>query len=379
MWERFRANFPVTREWAYFDNAAVAPLPQPAVRAVEKWATEAATQGDLLWGDWCQRIESIRRTAAEMVGADAAEIAFVPNTSAGISLVSEGYPWKAGDNVVIPDNEFPANVYPWLHLAARGVETRRVPQEGGQLQIDRLLEAIDGRTRIVSCSWVGYASGWRTDVTRLVEGAHARGALVFLDAIQGLGVFPLDVRETGVDFFAADGHKWLLGPEGAGIFFVRRSHLDLLRPTQTGWNSVQHPFDYTNIRLRMRDTATRFEPGSANTVGVLALGASLDLLTEFGLASTQSRIAEQVLAITDLACEKLASAGATMVSNRDPAGSSGIVVFDVPGADNSALRKRCLDSGVVLSLRNGFLRISPHAFNDESDIDALIAVLRGKP
>ena len=238
-WSGFRGQMPIVRQWAYLDHAAVSPLPGPTREAIVAWAEEAATAGSTVWTGWSQRAEQVRLAAARLIGAEPEEIALAKNTTQGINFVAEGFPWQAGDNVVILADEFPANQYPWLHLAERGVETRRVPTNEGTVDLDRLAAACDGRTRIVSVSWVGYASGWRNDVDRLVEIAHGCGGLLCLDAIQGLGVFPLNVKHTAVDFLAADGHKWLLGPEGAGVFFLRREHLDRLRPVGLGWRKRQ--------------------------------------------------------------------------------------------------------------------------------------------
>src|SRR5262249_54957334 len=150
------------------------------------------------------------------------------------------FPWKEGDNVVIPTDEFPTNQYPWMNLASRGVECRRVPMIDGRIDLNRLESACDDRTRIVSLSWVGFLSGWRADLAAAAAIAHSRGALLFADVIQGMGAFPLDVRATDIDFFAADGHKWMLGPEGAGFAYIRREHLTKLRPFGLSWNSVVH-------------------------------------------------------------------------------------------------------------------------------------------
>jgi selenocysteine lyase/cysteine desulfurase len=349
---------PVTRRWAYFDHAAVAPLSGPAQQALTRWAEDATTNGDAFYPPWMQQIEQLRGRAARLIGAQTEEIALVSNTTAGISLVAEGFPWQAGDNVVLPDNEFPSNQYPWLNLADRGVEVRRVPIEGGRVELDRLAAACDRRTRIVSASWVAYSSGWRHDLDCLAAMVHDRGALLFVDAIQGLGVFPLDVARTPVDFLAADGHKWLLGPEGAGVFFLRRQHLDLLRPL--------------GVELVLKPTAARYEGGSANVAGLLALGASLELLEQFGMAA----IARRVLEVSDLACQRLEAIGATVHSDRSAEHKSGIVVFQLPGRDPQAIRRHCLDRGVVLSCRGVGLRISPHAYNDAADIDRLIAALQ---
>jgi selenocysteine lyase/cysteine desulfurase len=378
--ERLRAEMPVTERWAYFDHAAVAPLARPAAAALKHWADEAVTAGDTAWPGWSEGAEATRRHAARLVNADVDEIALVPNTTAGISLVAEGVDWRAGDNVVTLADEFPSNVYPWLNLATRGVETRRVPTDDGRLDLDKLAAACDRRTRIVSVSWVGYATGYRQDVARIVELAHERGARVMLDAIQGLGAFPFDVSQTPVDFLAADGHKWMLGPEGAGIAYIRRQHLDTLRPLGVGWHSVVHSHDYTHIELKLKPTAARYEGGSQNMPGMIALGESLRLLLDLG----QEHVAAAILDITDRACERLAAIGAKIVSDRRPdhrsgRQRSGIVAFELPGRDPLAVKKHCLAQGVVMSCRAGRLRISPHAYNNEQDLDRLIEAVESFP
>lgn len=371
-WDDFRRQMPITRRWAYFDHAAVSPIPQPARTALVDWAEQASTEGDTRSAAWSRRLEEVRQLAARMIGAKPDEIALVRNTTEGINLVAEGFPWQAGDNVVTLADEFPSNQYPWMQLVDRGVETRRVPTEDGRVDLDRLAAACDQRTRIVTVSWVSYSSGWRNDVDRLAQVAHGCGALLFLDAIQGLGAFPLDVRCTPVDFLAADGHKWMLGPEGAGIFFARREHLGLLRPIGIGWNSVVHAHDFSRIELILKDSAARYEGGSPNTAGMIALGASLRLLAQFG----PDALAMRILEITDLACERLAEIGAVVRSDRRPEHKSGIVLFELPEADPQAIRQHCLEQGVVLSCRAGRLRISPHAYNNPADVDRLIGALR---
>jgi cysteine desulfurase / selenocysteine lyase len=375
-WRLFREQMPVARKWTYLDHAAVAPLATPAEQAIRRWLEQATLEGDTVWPQWAQGVEQARRTAATLIGAEADEVALVPNTTAGISLVAEGLPWREGDNVVTLANEFPSNQYPWMNLQSRGVQTRRVPVEHEAVDLDRLAAACDGRTRLISISWVGYATGWRIDVDEVVKMAHDRGVLVFLDAIQGLGVFPLDVRRTPVDFLAADGHKWMLGPEGAGVFFARREHLDLLRPIGVGWNSVVQAQDFSRIELNLRPTASRYEGGTQNMVGMLGLGASLRMLAEAGLTPHSSPIAERVLQISDFACERLEQIGAKIVSRRDGDHRSGIVSFELPGRDPQQEQMRLLKQHVALSCRAGRLRISPHAYNNEEDIERLVELLR---
>lgn len=374
-WDSFRQRMPIAPRWAYFDHAAVAPLSQPARAAIEKYAEQAAKQGDTLWPEWDRGVERLRDSAARLIGAGRDEIALVPNTTAGINIVAEGLPWQAGDNVVTLADEFPSNQYPWMNLAARGVECRRLETDSGRLDLDKLAEACDARTRLVSLSWVGYAAGYRQDLDAVAEVVHRRGGLLFVDAIQGLGVFPLDVSQTPLDFLAADGHKWMLGPEGAGMMYVRREHLDRLRPLGVGWHSVSQAQDFTHVELNLKPSAERYEGGSQNMVGMIGFGASLDLLLELGVDD----IARRLLEVTDSICERLASIGCRVHSRREEECRSGIVSIEVPDADPVAVRRHCLDRGVVLSCRAGRLRISPHAYTNEEDIARLTeAVEQGR-
>jgi selenocysteine lyase/cysteine desulfurase len=370
-WDGLRRQMPVAQRWAYFDHAAVAPLSGPAQWAITQWAEDLAANGDAFWKRWSDRVEAVRALAARLISADPAEVALVHNTTEGINLVAEGFPWQEGDNVVVPADEFPSNLFPWMNLASRGVALRPVPSSNGRLEPAAVAEACDQRTRIVAVSWVGYASGWRSDLDALAEIAHQHGARLFVDAIQALGVFPIDVSQTQIDFLSADGHKWLLGPEGAGVFFIRRELLDLLRPLGLGWNSVVHAGDFTNHRLTLRPTAARYEGGSWNMPGIVGLGASLELLLQYGVAAMGQRIVE----ITDIICERLAGQGGVIHSRREGEHRSGIVSFELPGKDPLAVRKRCLEQGVVLSCRAGKLRVSPHAYCNEDDLERLMTAL----
>ena len=368
-WGAFRGQMPITQRWAYLDHAAVAPLSAPALEAIVGWAEEATFQGDPGWPKWSRQVEHVRQVAADLIGADPAEVALVKNTTAGISLVAEGLDWQPGENVVTLANEFPSNLYPWMNLESRGVETRRVAVRDCRVDLQQLADACDEQTRVVAVSWVGFADGWRNNIDELVAMVHDHGALLFLDAIQGLGVFPLDLKHSDIDFLAADGHKWMLGPEGAGIFYVRREHLERLRPWGVGWHSVVHDFDH--IALDFKPSAARFEGGSENMAGFIGLGASLELLSGLGVEN----VARRILAVTDMACEKLTAAGATIASVREGDHRSGIVSFAWPG-DMAQMRTKLAGQNVALSYRGGRLRISPHAYNDEQDIDRLVEALQ---
>lgn len=373
--DQFRRQMPVAARWAYFDHAAVAPLPQPTADAMATWLQEATTAGDTVWPRWAEQVEQARRLAADLINAQPTEIALVPNTTFGLNLVARGFPWLAGDNIVVPENEFPSNLYAWMSLTNIGVETRRVPVEGGRIDLERLLDACNERTRLISVSWVGYYTGWRIDVAELCRAAHDRGLLVMLDAIQGLGVFPLDVAATGVDFVAADGHKWMLGPEGAGIFYTRKEHLPQLQSFYAGWNSVAGRHDFSQIVWQPREEAARFEGGTQNMAGFIGLAASMNLLRSLGVSPQASPVADAILHLSNLAHERLRELGAEMISPHQPGHESGILTFRIPGADPVQLRRRCLDANVALSVRGGGIRISLHGYNNEDDLTRLVDVL----
>src|SRR5262249_39282484 len=262
--------------------------------------------------------------------------------------------------------------YPWMNLASRGVEVRLVASREGRVEIDEVRKAIDGKTRLVSLSHVEFASGFRNDLDTLGQLCRERGVYFCVDAIQGLGVLPLDVRCSPIDFLAADGHKWLLGPEGAGIFYIRRELLDLLHPVGIGWNSVVNSRDFSKIDFRLKPHAGRWESGSLNVAGIHALGASLELLLGLGIANVAGRVRE----LTDRLCERARSAGLEGFSSRAAGAGSGIgSLLPPPGQEPRALKRRCRDEGIVINLRAGRLRASPHCYNTPDEIDRLVRTL----
>ncbi len=370
-WVWWRKRMPVTKKWAYFDHAAVGPLSGPAADAIRQFAEEASDDGDMNWPSWASTAERLRRQFSKILQADPTEICLVPNTTSGVNLVAEGFPWEKGDNVVIPEGEFPSNLFPWQNQRMKGVELRMVPRVDRQVRVEDLIDQVDEKTRLIAVSWVGYASGFRIDLDRLVSLAHEKGVLVFLDAIQGLGVYPLDLQKTPVDFLAADGHKWLLGPEGIGVAMVRRKHLNRLRCTQVGWNSVKNSFNYARPEFELRDAVSRFEGGSANLLGVAALSASLDLFLSVREVHGENAIENRILSLTEILEARLGDLGIKTRLVNAPMHRSGIVTFEIPGVDPAVFRKFAIRNHVVLSCRDGGIRASVHAYNNGDDIERL--------
>ncbi|MFL5339934.1 MAG: aminotransferase class V-fold PLP-dependent enzyme [Gemmataceae bacterium] len=371
-WTAFRANFPVVNQWAFLDHAAVAPLPTPAVRALAEYADSLAANGIAEVGWWVHRVKEVRQSAARLLNADIDEIAFIKNTSEGINFVAEGFPWKPGDNVVQAAEEFPSNLYPWLNQAGRGVEVRSVASRGSRIRIDDIRDAMDAKSRMVSLSFVEFASGFRNDLDAIGNLCRERGALFFVDAIQGLGVYPLDVKRSPVDFLAADSHKWLLGPEGIGVFWIRKELIERLHPISVGWNSVVDCYNFSKIDFRLKPSAGRWEGGAPNIAGITAMGASLELLLGVGIANVRQRVEE----VTDHLCDRAASAGLEVFSSRREGEKSGIVSLLTPGRDPQELVHRCRDAGIIVNNRSGRLRLSPHAYNTPEEIDRFLACVK---
>jgi selenocysteine lyase/cysteine desulfurase len=321
---------------------------------------------------WLARVEQARRLAGQLLNADPLDVAFVPNTTAGIGLVAEGFPWRPGDNVVLPEEEYPSNQYPWMNLAARGVEVRCVPSRGNRVAIDDIRAAMDHRTRVLTVSSVEFASGYRNDLNAFGALCRERDVFFFVDAIQSLGVFPLDVQCTPIDALAADGHKWLLGPEGAGIGYIRREWVERLHPIGVGANSVVHPYAFTTIDFTLKPHAGRWEGGAYNLPGITALGASLELLMDEGIG----QIEERITTLTDYLCEQAASRGWSVFSSRTPREKSGIVSLVHPSLPASEVQRRCRAGGVIVNNRADRVRVSPHAYNTTGEIDRFFEAAR---
>jgi cysteine desulfurase/selenocysteine lyase len=359
-----RALFPVTRAYAYLNTAAVAPLSTRARDAMLRLARDQASHGAVHYERWFEAYEACRESAARLLGATADEIALVANTSAGLSTVAAGIRASPGDNVVVPDREFPANVYPWMALP--GVEVRRVPKRDGRLLAEEVARVVDGRTRAVSVSFVDWLTGHRADLASIGEVAHACGALFVVDAIQGLGALALDVGACGVDALAADGHKWLCGPEGAGILYVRREVRERIAPTRPSWLSVRHPTRFLQYDMAPAPTAQRYQDGTPNTCGIFGLKAALDLVLDVGIDA----IASRVLSLSALVRAGARERGLALACDAEGDEASGITSFVLEDAPvyAAALEKR----KVVVAAREGHLRVATHHFNDEEDVARLL-------
>ncbi len=368
--ERWRREFLSCGETINFNHAGVSSLPARVAQAVTRFAEQATAIDGAVHRQWVERMAAVRDSFARLIGAAAAEIAFVKNTAEGLSLVAGGLDWQPGDNVIAVDGDYPSNVYPWFGLRRWGVETRMLTPVAGRFAVDQLRAACDARTRVVAVSAVDWQTGFRCDLRALGAFCRERGVLFCVDAIQAVGALQIDVEHDLVDCLAAGGHKWLLAPEGCGCLFVSSRVVERLQPVLLGWKSVREPEAFLPYHFELRPDASRFEPGTPPYLGIHALGAALDLLHEAGPAAIEARVLE----LTALLAHGLRQRGAEILSPWGETERSGILTFRL-GDDPEALARNLVKHGILCRVRAGGVRLAPHFYNDENDVARFFAVL----
>lgn len=364
VWEQYRSQFPVTRQLIYLNHAGVAPLCKAAADAMKHLADDAWNFGSYHYDEWLETYDGLRRAAARLIHADPGEIALVKNTSEGVATVAIGIDWKPGDKIVCFKEEFPANYLPWKRLEDKGV---RIEWLSVTDPLDRIDQAAEG-ARLLAVSFVQYLSGYRADLQAIGEICRRRGCFFFVDAIQGLGAFPLDVEAMRIDALAADGHKWLLGPEGCAILYVRRERQDEIDPVEFGWTNVAGYNDYASRDMTLRPDAGRFECGTLNTIGCYGLRASIKFLLEVGV----ERIAPHVQALGDRIATGVAGKGYEVLGHRTPESGAGIVAFRKPGIDSRMIVRQLKEQGIAAAPRQGWVRASPHFYLSPEDIERVV-------
>lgn len=367
-----RREFPVCDRKIFLAHAGVCPLPRRVVDAMKQYMEACAHdhQENVLPNEM---VSETRALAGRLIEASEGEIAFVGSTSMGLAMVAAGLPWERGDNVVCYRDDYPANVYPWMDLARRGVETRFVEATPlGNVTVEDVERMVGKKTRLVSLASVHFQTGWRLDVDRIGRFLRERGILFCLDGIQSFGALRTSMKF--VDFAAADAHKWLLGPLGTAIFYVRREHFERFHPPLVGWNSASSPNFIAQESLVFKRDARRYEPGSLNLAGIVGLRAALQLIHECGLEPIEAR----VLALAEHVIACGAKAGLSVLGPSEGKGISGIVSLLAEERDLAKLHAKLEATQVVTSLRycrdgKQCLRLSPHFYNHEEEIEKLFA------
>jgi len=365
---RFNDEFPQAPTLRYLNHAAVAPWPQRAALAAQRFCQENVSLGARDYPQWMAVEQRLRERLMRLLNAPSSDdIALVKNTSEALSFVAFGLSWQRGDQIVISNEEFPSNRIVWEALADQGVEVVAVDLQGDPEA--NLLAACGPRTRLMSISAVQFASGLRLDLSRLGQGCKQRNVLFCIDAIQQLGACPFDVQAYECDFAMADGHKWLLGPEGLGVFYCRASLRNQLKLSEYGWHMLEHMGDYARTEWEPAASARRFECGSPNMLGAMALEASLSLLEEVGMEQVAALIEERIQWLH----EGLAAVpGVRIHSPAEPERRAGILSFSIEGVDTLKLHAFLMKEQVVCIPRGPGLRLSPHFYTEKRVIDEAI-------
>jgi selenocysteine lyase/cysteine desulfurase len=364
-----RDQFPILERWLPLNHAGVSPMSQAVFDAMRAHGQDSLANGSATIEDRFDYLDGIRARAARFMGAQPSEVAFVKNTTEGLSFVAEGFPWQAGDKVVVPDCEFPSNMLPWLALRNRGVQVVMLEAEDDEsLPLERFEEVLKrGRVRMVATSWVQWGRGWRVDLEALSRLCHDYGALLCADIIQGLGCIPLDLHASGVDFAVSGAQKWLLGPEGIGLLYVSEQQIGLLRPMEAGWNAMAKR---GGLGVSWNPSAKQFEGGIPNVAGTIGLGAALNLLVRAGVGTIWSHIdglnARMVAGLQRMGAD---------VQVFDAEHRSGMVSFELPGRWAGDVEDALKDEGVLVVNRAGRIRASPHAYMHDGDVDRFLEVL----
>ena len=361
----------MTETWIYCDHAAVGPLPKPARDAVAAVLDAQMREGVAGIRDVEARREAIRAQVAAAIGAGADEIAFMRSTSDGALLVANGLDWKAGDEVIFSADEFGANAYPWLNLRMLGVRPRLVPAPAERLTLESLERRWTLRTRLAAVSYVGFSDGYRHDLTAMGRWCRERGVLFAVDAMQGFGPLPLDVRAANIDFCYFGTAKWLLSPQGLSVVYVRREHVERLRPALCSWRSVRDPMNFLDYGQELMEGTPRFEASTISYPALLGFSESLALLQAAGFDA----IERHVLDLTGQLIEGAQRAGVAVLSSLQPGTRSGIVLLGLGARNVQQLQRSAQEAKVAVTIRDNGIRVSPHGYNTGAEMDAVLAAL----
>lgn len=368
---QYRQLFPVTERYVYLNHCSVSPLSSRVYDCMVEMLDGVSRHADRKFEEWEQTTTRARAAAARLVKAQSHQIAFVRNTSEGLSVVANGLKWRSGDNIVSATTEFPTNIYPWKRLRELGVELRLQGESGGLVDTDELLSLVDERTRIVAISWVQFATGQRLDLKRIGQFCRNRGILHVVDAVQGLGALKMDVETDSVDVFAAGGHKFLLGPKGLGLLYMSDHALQKISPAFVGWTSVRNYHDYLIHDLDYRNGAVRFEGGSLNEVGIAGLGQSLETF----LSAGPERVERYLLSLNQYITHRLEERGYRVMNSENRQQASAIIVFEGKPCSSEEICRALASQEIIVSARLGRVRVAPHFYNSREDIDRMMEAL----
>lgn len=365
--QEIRQLFPALEKYTYLNSAAVSPIPTTTIEAINSQLWDVAKHGSSHFSDWVATKDRTRGIIAKMLKVPSEDIAFMRNTSDGLSTIANGIDWNNTDNIVSFKREFPANFYPWRRVRDKfGVELKMCPERDGRIDLDEFISLIDKNTRLVSISAVQFASGFRADLEMIGEAARKADALFAVDMIQGFGTMPFDLPAQKVDIAAGASHKWLCSPEGCGILYLSKRALERVEPTLVGWISVDDPWNFKNLEQKFKSSALAWESGTGTVSLFHGLEQSLNLLNDTGIENIQNHLEE----LTDFLCERLPRNKYKIISSRRKGEKSQIVCIEpLNGRTSDEIFKELASKNIVVSSRNNKLRVAPHFYNVRADIE----------
>ncbi|MCF7885482.1 MAG: aminotransferase class V-fold PLP-dependent enzyme [Candidatus Marinimicrobia bacterium] len=368
--ENYRQFFPITRHKTYLNHAAVAPLSLKVRKALRTYYKIRSEKKPGNWGQATQTASELKNMFAKLINTNSSDrIAFTQNTTHGLNIIASGLNWQADDEILIPEREFPANVYPFKNLERQGVKIKFLPADAGGITSQTLLSNITKKTKMLSISFVEFLSGYKHNMQALGQICHDKNILFIVDSIQGLGAIPFDVEKYKIDGLANGAHKWLMAPQGLGFLYITQQLQDKINQSHLGWTGLENFEDFLNYNRKPVQSAARYELGTLNFAGIIGAHAALKFLLEVGIEN----IYQNLIKITEHAIKGLNDLGFRLYTNPDKKYRSGIITF-YPKNNSRDLFQTLIDKNIICSLRDGMIRIAPHFYNHKKDIDQVLNV-----
>ncbi len=368
-----RELFPYLNESKiYFNHASIAPLPLNVSKIIERYVKERSEESINNYKQFLLTETRAKKKLAQLLNATSSHITWSTNVGTAMSMLVQGLDWHEGDEIILNDIEFPSNVYPFLNLQNKGVEVKFLKTEKGRIKIEDFEKAITSKTKLVSVSLVQFLSGFQVNLKKLSELCRKRGVLLAVDAIQAAGNVKIDLQETPVDYLSGGTQKWLLGLQGLAYIYIGENLLSKLHPTILGWQSVENPWDLLNYDLNFPKDARKFQSGTTNALGIFALNKSLEIFLNFGLENVYSRVKEN----TNYIFKKLLGIGIEpLLYGLSEENLSAIVTFEIEDAER--IKAELAKQKIIVEIREGKIRVSPHFYNTKEEIDRFIEKLTG--
>ncbi len=366
--EKIRSEFEYLKTGKiYFNHASIGPLPSKTVKAVEEYLTQRSAGEINIFKDYLSVEKKAKEKLSELIGCSVNRIAWSDNVGNSMSLLAQGLQWKTGDRIIFNNIEFPSNVYPFMNLRSEGVEIDFVDASDGIVRVEEYEKLITPKTKLISISLVQFLSGYRTDVKALSDICHRNGIVLAVDTIQACGTMKIEAENWGIDFLSGGTQKWLLGLEGLSYLYISEELQNRIKQRNVGWGSVENAWELLDYELKFPSSARRFQGGTPNSVGIFAANSSFTLFVENGIENIEKRIKENSRYLIN----KLAEIGfSPILLNVDDSHLAGIVTFDAQNAE--AIKNELLKKNMIVEVRVGKIRISPHFYNTKEEIDAVV-------